>query len=132
MWRRIALTILITNVDDHMRNHGFLHVEKNLWRLSPAFDINPFPEKRPVLKTWINEGVGDAASIQGLIKTSSYFGIDFKRACRLLSDVEVAVSHWRQIGRKIGMTTTELNSFETAFEHKERHIAQQILRQGYA
>jgi serine/threonine-protein kinase HipA len=36
LWRRIALTILITNVDDHMRNHGFLHVEKNLWRLSPA------------------------------------------------------------------------------------------------
>jgi len=50
LWRRIALTILITNVDDHMRNHGFLHVEKNQWRLSPAFDINPFPDK---LNQWV-------------------------------------------------------------------------------
>jgi hypothetical protein len=50
LWRRIALTILITNVDDHMRNHGFLHVEKNQWRLSPAFDINPFLISRELLK----------------------------------------------------------------------------------
>ncbi len=81
LWRRIALNILITNVDDHMRNHGFLHVEKNLWRLSPAFDINPFPDKQRVLKTWIAENQGEAASIQMLMEVVPYFGIDFKRAC---------------------------------------------------
>jgi serine/threonine-protein kinase HipA len=34
-----------------MRNHGFLHVGHGLWRLSPAFDINPFPDRFPELKT---------------------------------------------------------------------------------
>jgi serine/threonine-protein kinase HipA len=32
-------------VDDHLRNHGFLHEHRALWRLSPAFDINPLPER---------------------------------------------------------------------------------------
>ncbi len=127
LWRRIALTILITNVDDHMRNHGFLHVEKNQWRLSPAFDINPFPDRRRVLKTWITESLGDAASIQSLMEAAPYFGIESKRACALLSTVEGAVARWRQIGKDIGMKASELNAFETAFEHVERLSARRII-----
>lgn len=130
LWARIALTILITNVDDHMRNHGFLHVEKNQWRLSPAFDINPFPDKRRVLKTWISETSGDAASILSLMLAAPYFGIDTKRASVLLSSVEAAVARWRQIGKKIGMTATELDAFEPAFEHEERMYARQIINQN--
>src|SRR5262245_57630488 len=110
-----------------MRNHGFLHVAKNQWRLSPAFDINPFPYKRRVLKTWIAETTGDTASIQSLMQSASYFGIDPKRACVLLSSVEEAVARWRQIGKKIGMTEKELNAFETAFEHEERRNARRII-----
>jgi serine/threonine-protein kinase HipA len=30
LWRRMAVSILITNVDDHLRNHGFLHAERSL------------------------------------------------------------------------------------------------------
>lgn len=127
LWRRIALTILITNVDDHMRNHGFLHVEKNQWRLSPAFDVNPFPDKRRSLKTWIAESTGDAASIQSLMDAAPYFGIAPKRACELLSSVENAVARWRQIGKDIGMDASELNAFENAFEHEERLVARRII-----
>lgn len=127
LWRRIALTILITNVDDHMRNHGFLHVEKNQWRLSPAFDINPFPDRRRVLKTWIAESIGDAASIQSLMEAAPYFGIASRRACALLSTVEGAVARWRQVGKDIGMNASELNAFETAFEHEERLSARRII-----
>lgn len=127
LWRRIALTILITNVDDHMRNHGFLHVEKNQWRLSPAFDINPFPDKRRVLKTWIAESVGDAACIQSLMDVAPYFGIEPRRACEILAVVEGAVARWRQIGKDIGMKASELNAFETAFEHEERFSARRII-----
>jgi len=49
----VAISIPITNVDDHLRNHGFLHVERGRWRLSPAFDINLFPEGMRELKTWM-------------------------------------------------------------------------------
>lgn len=110
-----------------MRNHGFLHVEKNLWRLSPAFDINPFPDKRRVLKTWITEGSGDAASIDALMAAAVYFGISHARACAILFAVEAAVARWRQIGKSIGMSIAELNALETAFEHEERLVVHRVL-----
>ena len=50
LWRRLVFNLLITNVDDHVQNHGFLHVEHGQWRLAPAFDLNPFPDKDPELK----------------------------------------------------------------------------------
>lgn len=58
-----------------------LHVEKNQG-VSPLFDINPFPDKRKVLKTWIAESTGDAASITALMQAAPYFGIDFKKSLR--------------------------------------------------
>src|SRR5208283_4159736 len=43
LWRRIVFIILISNTDDHMRNHGFLYEGPEGWRLSPAYDLNPVP-----------------------------------------------------------------------------------------
>ena len=34
--------MLVSNTDDHLRNHGFL-LEAEGWRLAPAFDVNPNP-----------------------------------------------------------------------------------------
>jgi len=43
LWRRLVLNILISNTDDHLRNHGFLYAGQEGWRLSPAYDLNPVP-----------------------------------------------------------------------------------------
>lgn len=43
LWRRLAFNILISNTDDHLRNHGFLYAGNAGWRLSPAFDLDPSP-----------------------------------------------------------------------------------------
>lgn len=123
LWRRIAFSILITNVDDHLRNHGFLHVTKGQWRLSPAFDLNPFPERVRELKTWISEETGPQATIEALMEVIPYFRISTARARELLGTVEKAVSTWRKEGKSIGMTKGELASFEEAFEHSERDHA---------
>ena len=42
-WRRIVFSILISNTDDHLRNHGFLWAGPAGWRLSPTYDLNPVP-----------------------------------------------------------------------------------------
>ena len=42
LWKRIVFNILVSNTDDHLRNHGFLLSEKG-WTLSPLFDVNPNP-----------------------------------------------------------------------------------------
>jgi len=120
LWRRMAFSILITNVDDHLRNHGFLHAECGLWRLAPAFDINPFPERRRELKTWISPDTGPEATLDALMSVAPYFRITKTKAKKILREVESAVSRWRDCGSALGMTKKELDRFADAFEHSER------------
>lgn len=123
LWRRIAFSILITNVDDHLHNHGFLHVEGGRWRLAPAFDVNPFPDRVRELKTWITEDAGPQASVESLMAAAPYFQLGVSRAREILGEVEAAVARWRHVGRAIGMGELELDQFGEAFEHGERGAA---------
>jgi serine/threonine-protein kinase HipA len=128
LWRRMAFSILITNVDDHLHNHGFLHVERGLWRLAPAFDLNPFPDRARELKTWISQETGPEATIRALLSVTAYFRMTGRRAKEILGEIERAVSGWQKLGRALGMTARELESFAEAFEHPERDVARQTAR----
>jgi serine/threonine-protein kinase HipA len=127
LWRRIAFSILITNVDDHLRNHGFLHVDRGQWRLAPAFDLNPFPDRVRELKTWISEETGPEATVDALMSVTPYFRISSTRAKAILFEVERAVAAWRDEGRAIGMTAIELDQFADAFEHAEREAVRRVM-----
>jgi serine/threonine-protein kinase HipA len=128
LWRRIAFSILITNVDDHLHNHGFLHLHHGHWQLAPAFDLNPFPERLRELKTWISEETGPEASIDALMSVIAYFRLPLPRAKHILREVESAVSRWREIGCALGMSKSMLEAFAEAFEHPERSAAQHAMR----
>jgi serine/threonine-protein kinase HipA len=127
LWRRIAFSILITNVDDHLRNHGFLHEDREFWRLSPAFDINPSPERVRELKTWISEDAGPEMTIDALMSVIAYFRIKPTRAKEILSEVARAVDNWHGTGRGLGMSDEELEPFADAFEHSERAAARKVI-----
>jgi len=123
LWRRMAFSVLITNVDDHLHNHGFLHANHGQWRLAPAFDINPFPDRVREMKTWISEETGPEATIEALLSVIPYFQIRAERAKEILRKMEQALSRWRKAGLALGMTERELNQFSEAFEHPEREAA---------
>jgi serine/threonine-protein kinase HipA len=127
LWRRIAFSILITNTDDHLRNHGFLHEDREFWRLSPAFDINPSPERVRELKTWISEDAGPEMTIDALMSVIAYFRIKPARAKEILSEVAHAVDNWYEAGRDLGMSDDELEPFADAFEHSERAAAKKAI-----
>lgn len=126
LWRRLAFSILITNIDDHLLNHGFLHMGHGHWQLAPAFDLNPSPDRVRELKTWISEDAGPGATIDGLMSVAPYFRILPPRARHILGEVEHAVSGWRDEGRRLGMNARELDQFADAFEHTEREAARKI------
>jgi serine/threonine-protein kinase HipA len=126
LWRRIAFSVLVTNLDDHLLNHGFLHQGEGRWRLSPAFDVNPFPDRVREFKTWISENSGPVAALDPLMEVAPYFGIKFRRAREIVAEVDRAVSGWRARGREIGMSEVELDQFADAFEHEERDAARRI------
>ena len=58
---------MITNVDDHLWNVGFLYAGEGKWRLAPAFDVNPFPDKARESKTWLSEDSGPITSLEQLL-----------------------------------------------------------------
>src|ERR1035437_8368964 len=128
LWRRMAFSILITNVDDHLHNHGFLHVHHGQWSLAPAFDINPFPERVRELKTWVSEETGPEATIEALLSVLAYCRIPLARAKEILGEIERAIAGWRNTGQALGMTNRELEQFADAFEHPERQAARQATR----
>ena len=128
LFRRIAFSILITNVDDHLWNHSFLHTEVGLWRLSPAFDVNPFPERARELKTWITEDTGPVMSIDALRSAAPYFGVTASRAASIIGEVERAVATWRTVGAGLGLSEAELEAYADAFEHQERAVAQHLAK----
>ena len=125
LWRRLAFNLLITNVDDHLQNHGFLHVERGLWRLAPAFDISPFPDKERESRTWLSEQDGPITDVQVLLARAAYFALDKGQALAALAD-ELASSV------EVGLESAELEDFAPAFEHGQTKAVATLLRQSMA
>lgn len=129
LWRRMAFNLLITNVDDHLHNHGFLHVEHGQWRLAPAFDINPFPDKDPELKLWLTPESGPVNSILDVVDQAGYFDLSDDDALRVLGEICAAVQDWKAIAttEPVGMTEDDLDAFAPAFENDQMDLAMQLL-----
>ncbi|MBX9693382.1 MAG: HipA domain-containing protein, partial [Cyanobacteria bacterium] len=120
LWRRIILSILISNTDDHLRNHGFLYTGQAGWRLAPAYDLNPVPIdiKPRVLSTAID--LDDAsASLELAFQVSPYFEIDLEEARQTAYEVGTAVSSWRKVASELGLASNQIDRMSSAFEHSE-------------
>ena len=129
LWRRALFNLLITNVDDHLRNHGFLHVAHGLWRLAPAFDLNPFPDKDRESKTWLSEQDGPITDVRMLLGRAPYFALQEEQALAVLGEVHASVADWRRValGPEVGLTAAELDDFAPAFEHEQMEEAASLL-----
>lgn len=130
LWRRLVFNLLITNVDDHLQNHGFLHVAHGQWRLAPAFDINPFPDKDRESKTWLSEQDGPITDVGMLLARATYFGLDEAQALTVLAEVHSAVANWRRVALsgEVGLRQEELDDFAPAFEHEQMTLVDSLLR----
>ena len=113
LWRRIVFSICVSNVDDHLRNHGFI-LTKMGWRLSKAFDINPV-ETETGLK--LNITKNDNALDLGLaLEVISYFKLNPKRAEQIIDEVKKAVRQWREVASKLGLSNNEIEQKAKAFQ----------------
>lgn len=120
LWRRIVFSILISNTDDHLRNHGFLYAGQPGWRLSPAYDLNPVPVdiKPRILTTAINEDDG-TASLGLAMSVAEYFELGGDKAKAIATQVGKAVSKWRTEAARHGISKTEIDRMASAFEHDD-------------
>lgn len=120
LWRRIVFSILISNTDDHLRNHGFLYTGPDGWRLAPAYDLNPVPTdiKPRVLTTAIDLEDG-TASLERALEVADYFEIDAGTASAIAAEVGQATATWRAVAAEVGISSTEIDRVASAFEHQD-------------
>jgi len=118
LWRRLVFSLLASNCDDHLRNHGFLMNEPGKWALSPAYDLNPVPEidRTQTPKTAISENQEDP-SIAHALEVAPRFGLKAAEAKIILREVFAAVSGWRKTGRQLRLKASTLDAYSSAFDH---------------
>jgi serine/threonine-protein kinase HipA len=124
LWRRVVFNILISNGDDHLRNHGFLYAGRDGWRLSPAYDLNPVPTdvKPRILSTAINED-DNTASLALALDVATYFELDAVQAREIAAQAGKAVSKWRDESARHGLSKAEIDRMASAFEHEDLRLA---------
>ena len=120
LYRRMIFNILISNVDDHLRNHGFLWVNRNGWTLSPAYDLNPTPTdvRQRILTTSIS--LDDATCDLDLARSvAGFFGLSSAKAKDVIRQVAAATVRWRNVGATCEARPAEIHRMESAFAHTD-------------
>ncbi len=112
LWRRIVLSICISNVDDHLRNHGFI-LEDTGWRLSPAYDINPIQDGEG-LKLNISE-YDNSQDLDLALSVIGYFRIDEHKANQIIEEVKIAAAKWKKHADKLCISKEKQDFMARAF-----------------
>lgn len=124
LWNRMVFNILISNTDDHLRNHGFLYQGTGGWRLSPAYDLNPVPvDIKPRILTLMIDETDNTASIDLAMEVAGYFELDDDGARASALAIAGVVSTWRHEAARHGLTKPEMDRMASAFEHHDLAIA---------
>jgi serine/threonine-protein kinase HipA len=124
LFLRLIFTILVSNKDDHLKNHGFLYVGAGRWQLSPVFDVNPAPDRNPYLETAILEGGGHDRSIRLALEACAFFEIAEADARRMIRETAWRISgEWREALRKVGVSPALSREYEGAFVNDQTDAA---------
>jgi serine/threonine-protein kinase HipA len=113
LWLRVVFNLLVSNTDDHLRNHGFILVPGKGWRLSDAFDMNPVPES---LGLKLNISAADNAMDLELARSvAAHFRVKAKTAKETIEGSQAIVRQWPVIAAKLGIPAREKQRMAPAF-----------------
>lgn len=123
LWRRIAFSILISNTDDHLRNHGFLRTSTAGWALSPAFDLNPDPRPGAKRLSTAIDYTTTEARVDVLMDIAAEFRLGGDEARAVLAQVLAATRRWGAAARDAGLDARAIERMAPAFEHEQAERA---------
>src|SRR5262249_47159076 len=120
LWKRVVFHVLVSNTDDHLRNHGFLCESPAGWRLSPAYDMNPVPvDVKPRVLTTAIAPDDPAASLDLALKCAGYFGVKHQDGRRTAAEIAAVVSNWWRIAANADLDRAAIDRMASAFEHED-------------
>ena len=113
LWTRIVFNILVSNTDDHLRNHGFI-MEEGGWRLAPAYDVNPNPDKDThALRIDARNPSSDLALARD---TAPLYGLTPQEVDRIIRAVSKVVGSWAARARELGIPRSEIEGMVRVFK----------------
>jgi serine/threonine-protein kinase HipA len=119
LWRRMVFNVLVSNTDDHLRNHGFLWAGQG-WRLSPAYDMNPAPPHiSPRIHALALNELDHSSSIDIVMSVAKNFGLTSSEAMKIAGEVAASVSTWRTAAAAQKLTANDVSFMADAFDHAD-------------
>lgn len=117
LFKRIIFNGLVSNTDDHPRNHGFLY-NGNGYRLSPVYDLVPKPETGTTRYLAMSLGVkGRVFNKENLFSELGAFDLKIEEAKQIFESIKSTVSNWRSLFKADNMSDRDLLYLENAFNH---------------
>jgi len=117
LFRRMCFNALISNSDDHPRNHAVIAMDKN-WKLSPAYDLTPSPQISDEHRDLALEcgDMGRYANATNLMSQSARFLLKPEEARTIIENMEQAVrSRWYEVARRDGVSDKDCEKISRAF-----------------
>ncbi|NWB31112.1 type II toxin-antitoxin system HipA family toxin [Pseudomonas gingeri] len=113
LWSRIVFNLLVSNTDDHLRNHGFILEPGRGWRLSAAYDLNPVAHADG-LKLNITDA-DNALDLELAREVAGYFRVRRAEADEIIADFQEVVRQWPTVADALGLSRREQESMAPAF-----------------
>jgi len=113
LWTRIVFNVLVSNTDDHLRNHGFILSPGRGWRLSEAYDMNPVPGSIG-LKLNISE-YDNALDLDLARSVAHLFRVSPADANDIIDRCKSVVAQWSTIATKLQLSRREQEHMADAF-----------------
>jgi serine/threonine-protein kinase HipA len=113
LWSRIVFNVLVSNTDDHLRNHGLILVPGKGWRLSEAFDMNPMPDSYSLT---LNISETDNSLDLDLVRSvAPFFRVTAKTANAIIKKSQTIVNQWRKIAGRLELSARACDQMARAF-----------------
>lgn len=119
LFKRMVYNILVSNDDDHLRNHGFVWDPRLPgWRMSPLYDV--LPRASHATERYLHLGVGPQgrlATLDNALQSHEMFTLSKATACEMVSAIWRTVREWRVHFENVGVSALEMEKIAPAFRH---------------
>lgn len=116
LFRRMCFNAMISNLDDHPRNHAFIAKEED-WKLSPAYDLTPSPvvsqDRRELAMECGDDG--RYANAKNLLSQHARFLLEKEEAEKIVKDMIDRVGKWYDVVRSGGVSERDAETIRSAF-----------------
>ncbi|MEY2890703.1 MAG: hypothetical protein RJA98_611 [Pseudomonadota bacterium] len=119
LFKRMVYNVLVSNDDDHLRNHGFVWTPQLPgWRLSPLYDV--LPRASHATERFLHLDVGPQgrlATLDNALASHEMFTLSRAAACEMISGIWRVVREWRGYFEGFGVAAADIAKIATAFRH---------------